>query len=67
MNEVRYIEEGTVKGLWQYSEMGTERERCVRMEPRSLAKLMVVVVPVIETQRVETLYFTGIILSLRNL
>lgn len=65
--KLRYIEEGTVKGLWQYSEMGTKRERCVRMEPRSLAKLMVVVVPVVETQRVETLYFTGIILSLRNL
>lgn len=31
---LRYLEEVTVKRLWQYFEMGTEGERCVRMEPR---------------------------------
>lgn len=67
--ELRYIQEVTGKGLWQYFEMRTEGERCIKMEPKFLAceTRLMIVVPVTEIQRVESMHFIWIILSLRNL
>lgn len=67
--ELRCFEEVTLKGPRQYFEMGSEGERHSRMEPRFLIceTGVIVVVPVTEIQRVESMHFVWVILNLRKL